>query len=1103
MAFLIGNGVATAADENASKLHLSSVIPANMMVDSGSPMPWICEVDPIPEFASEELTLRFSVIRVSHGHQVISGRRNVVLDVQGKSSSISLNDHAPTVPGVYEVRMELVHSQGKVWSRFRDAGVPIATLTQPMIILPTNDSATIATETNAISQSVRNATNAIRSPFQSSGSRSYQSSDWETIGVLRPSAASWAIGEWIPESATRLIPGVQKATGELKTMEHHGEKVSLLDSKSVFQAKLPVMTPGMPHRIHIRVPGNQHQQLRVDIGPGGDQANSIASAVIQGISPRKWLNSHQKEPETTPRSIMPRLPAVTRLPGVTGIMNRSTETMVADALQDTAKQPWTIHTLIYYPLGKDQIWLTNLSEDDVAAFESIEVVAGPESLNLDSSSSAHEIVASEYAGETFGGNVVMHLRDRDWVENLTRDWKPNQDALQCDDQTIAVHRTWMAVDRLCQLAKLQGANAVAIAGESKATLANQSKETLLKLFKQRSTPVFLRFDIGTVPGTVTSTTANAVSATSTANSDRVDEVSRQLRYWSLVESNEPVIAGIILSGEATLRSFAPLASTLQSHPWYLEVPHQSATVELKSDVHRRGGRLLVTFPDDPIDTVHDSVALLSKDPAPVAVHAANVSASGNSVIVDGLSGDRLLTLVQQLSPTDLFVDADPDYLFVDQHLKDVCDNFRLMAHGTTQLIEPSDPSERTARLRATIDGDHVLLKLANLAPWDSRLILVGAASSHEAWQLWKSSDDLPVASSESTVNAGPNEWLVPARRSIILRAKIVDPQKIHQDLKSYRWSASINGGEDEIAVIKQKVTTVVERIGMLGNPPTYSGLHNGGFEVTGEMGLVGWMHAQHPPGCVSIDTVEHAMGKQSIRLTTEASTLATRTWMVSETILPPRTGRLAVSIACRAEAITPHDRIAGEEAASDKTSDDHPQLRVAIEGTKNGVPFRQSVDIEVPPTGVWQPRLIVLEALQLNNQQIDSLRLTIDSLSTGKIWIDDVALHDYFPTAKERSDLQNQAFLAVQGLQRGRLAPSAKLLHNHWAKVLLSNQPPAKVSPSTQSADLKRRNAIEVTPLNGELQNAGESEKVVEENGSETPSVADRFRDWLPGPLRF
>jgi hypothetical protein len=225
------------------------------------------------------------------------------------------------------------------------------------------------------------------------------------------------------------------------------------------------------------------------------------------------------------------------------------------------------------------------------------------------------------------------------------------------------------------------------------------------------------------------------------------------------------------------------------------------------------------------------------------------------------------------------------------------------------------------------------------------------------------------------------------------------------------------------------------------------------------MGLVGWLHAQHPPGCVRIDDQEFAEGKHSVVLTTDPAT-TTRTWIVSETIEPPTSGRLAVSLACRGE-VTEGD--AGH------------RLRVSIEATRDREQIRYTNEFDVPGNGQWGSRDIVLEADGIDVPHVDSLRLTIDSLSGGRVWIDDVRLHDQFPTTKERAELQSQAFLAAQGLQRGNLTPSGRLLHNHWARHLLQLGPAPQVEQAPEPA----------------------------KPAEPAPGVAERIRSWLPQPLRF
>ena len=286
---------------------------------------------------------------------------------------------------------------------------------------------------------------------------------------------------------------------------------------------------------------------------------------------------------------------------------------------------------------------------------------------------------------------------------------------------------------------------------------------------------------------------------------------------------------------------------------------------------------------------------------------------------------------------------------------------------------------------------------------------------------------------------------VPTGQMVVLRSK----EQSNTAIRS--WTTRVSGGPEAIESIKQKVTLIVERIGVLGDFSRYPSLTNGGFEQSGGMGLVGWLHAQHPPGCVQLDDQEFAEGSHSVLLTTITPAVA-RTWLVSETIEPPQSGRLAVSLACRAEV----------------KSDDAPHLlRISIEATRQGDPIRFSRDLEVPSNGQWTQRDVILEADEIDTTAIESLRLTIDSLSGGRVWIDDVQLHDRFPIEKERAELQSQAFLAVQGLQRGNLLPSGRLLQNHWAFTCCRWEPSNRPSRRSKARWYRRnhrasQNAFEI-----------------------------------------
>lgn len=377
--------------------------------------------------------------------------------------------------------------------------------------------------------------------------------------------------------------------------------------------------------------------------------------------------------------------------------------------------------------------------------------------------------------------------------------------------------------------------------------------------------------------------------------------------------------------------------------------------------------------------------------------------------------------------------------------------YRALPLSSLTVVSPADPALRTVVVRTAIDQGHAYLGLLSLAPWTSEVDLQfdpAAAAARIEWQSFEATaDDNPVslaASPQHRIVLGPGEL------KLLRSAAPID----HIELKS--WTARLQGGAVQGAKIKADVTAIVQRIGLLTNLPGSPALANGGFEQLGELGIVAWMHAQYPPGCVTVDQSQSVEGEHSILLFTDPNVSA-RTWMVSEPIAPPATSRLAVSLAIRAER-----------------SDGAPphQLRVSLESARRGQPVRYANEIEVPRNGDWNARRMVLEIDGIDHSQLDSWRLTIDSKSAGRVWIDDIRVHHWFATAKEREELQSLAFLAVQGLQHGDLTPSARLLVNPWAQYLLS-RPGASAEPASPPAAAK------------------------------PPGVAQRIRNWLPEPIRF
>jgi hypothetical protein len=380
--------------------------------------------------------------------------------------------------------------------------------------------------------------------------------------------------------------------------------------------------------------------------------------------------------------------------------------------------------------------------------------------------------------------------------------------------------------------------------------------------------------------------------------------------------------------------------------------------------------------------------------------------------------------------------------------------FSALPKSPLREIPGVDAAARTVRVRFARQDQELVLVLNNLAPWSSDVVLdlVSNLDWTEAGEIDRETQQNRWKLDERRLNASLNPGGM-----IVLTA--TDPSTKSTQSPVRAWSSRVSGGSQAMTDIQDQVTAVVERIGALSDPDPYGHLSNGGFEKSGGVGIPGWMHTQHPPNAVRIDDQEAIAGSRSVALTNDQRS-SSRAWLVSETITPPASGRLAVSLACR-----------GELTNTDATH----RLRASIEGIRGGQPFRHSNEFEIPRNGQWQPRKVVLEAAGVNSASVHSLRLTIDSLSAGRVWIDDVRLHDWFPTTSERDELQGEAFLAVQGLQRGNVTPAARLLHNYWAQYLINQKQSKKLAPVLQTTQQQE----------------------------EPQGMAERIKSWLPRPLRF
>ena len=1030
------------------------------------PLELAAAVNAMTREASSVLTFHYSIVRVSNQKTVVRHRKSISINAAGNSDVMPMAETVPEIPGVYEIRCHVSKDDDRIWDRLRGREAPLVKIGRPFFVVSKPGTIT-PTETD----------------------------NWQIAGTLRPSASNWSVGQWLPKTTTRFIPGVNTTEPEakLEQAQHSGETVSLLPTDQPFQATLPVLTPGTPHKIKLRLPAAQNIQLQIEAG---------------------------------------------------GLYNRdrpSTKFILSDTKTIDLKEQWRTYTFVHYPAKDDQIWLTNLG-DGVLQLESIEVQAGPQHL------------IPPDAGE--GGlaslprtrNTILEVNDINWVESLSKDVPQRHSLDDFDARTIKAFELWVALNRLSDLARANGMNGIMLPANAGGSTLFQTRSilsrtssahastnhlaTTITLMANRGLKMHVHLDpdfmLLSVEQALLQRPALIQQLT---RSQQGNAFQYNLLHPLVQESLQELLAELVFQcgqsdhfagitidcgkgshlqpiermfdSDATLTTFAQslnvTVATEQLRAWSQDEgrdtykdwvrqatsrcfrklqqgePQTKLNLKFAPTVHRTATPQpadLDTQPFKPAEnfsigfgTTHgytDSRLLVRKAlrvpvPSEEDTAASSVYFDAKLQLADTAlvqNQKQLLKdtchLIDRLDPTNLVIQLPIDGRLLRPQLDTLMQSFRTLPRTGMQSVEVESRAQNTVRVRSVQTDGYLHLACLCLTPWTNEIDIETSEGVD-----WIAVGGNPEGIQIEKLSGNRARVQVTEGRLILLRSS----QPVG-DIKITSCRARLSGGSAALAEIKRKVTLVAQRIGILFDFESYDALNNGGFEKAGELGLVGWLHAQHPAGCVRVDNTQYLEGKHSILLTTETNTTA-RTWLVSETITPPESGRLAVSLACRAEA---------------STSADVHRLRISLEATENGKPVRYSKEFETPRNGQWGNREVQLEALNIDAANMHSLRLTIDSLSSGRIWIDDIRLHDQFPTVGERDELQSGAFLAVQGLQKSNLAPAGRLLQNGWARYLLKLDPLTDTEQTTTETELEKE---------------------------ETPGIAERIRDWIPRPLRF
>lgn len=254
------------------------------------------------------------------------------------------------------------------------------------------------------------------------------------------------------------------------------------------------------------------------------------------------------------------------------------------------------------------------------------------------------------------------------------------------------------------------------------------------------------------------------------------------------------------------------------------------------------------------------------------------------------------------------------------------------------------------------------------------------------------------------------------------------------------------------------------RAAVLQNPPALDSIPNANFEETSEgEGLAQW---EVGAGTCRLDEDDPHGDLRSAKLTADEQ----GAWMESRPFDAPRTGRLSLLAWLRVRDV-----------------DRQPALRLSLEGTLDGQPYRRTAPIgqgkKVEKIGAgWVP--VEFQFLDLPVEGLSTLQLRFELTGAGEVWIDDLQLRDLKFSDKELRELSKTLLLAQFKLDKAAFSDCLGLLEGYWPRYLVSN---VELSPEAIMATQQEPPA---------------ESKPRPEMPAAKPGMLDRVRRLLPDFLR-
>lgn len=680
--------------------------------------------------------------------------------------------------------------------------------------------------------------------------------------------------------------------------------------------------------------------------------------------------------------------------------------------------------VLHYPRqAQEYLRLTNLDSDNTVTLESVQVFTVNEQTEAANADRTEAFSARRPL--TGSRSLQWHCRDQNWIRQLTPDLEPASEAndkQSGSDQTQQLYRAWIALQRLQSHAAWLGYQSVSVPNvtANSAEIQADSDES-----EQETTP-------------------NAETLTLNKQQDAGKETGRQDLAPNLADAiqrwAESLPIDVALRRDAAGDSDSTNAQQVESAP-----SHQPATAGQPAIAQQPAiDGALFAFDGNEDLTARDPMSASGNEPQPTMAH-------------------RLLTLLIQRNPHLTQIDAATLPMACQSAPREALHQFRLTPENSVVLPgAPTNPAQRETRhnvlllASGQVAADFRLrnginhLSLINRNPWATDITLQVQHDQSLAVNLVSLHPEIVA----ERVGA-PADFRVRVPGHSIVNVKLDCPPGPAQISE---WTQTVSDQPTAVNAINLYVRQVTNLLSSLQSPSGEIDITNGSFEQAGQAGMLGWLHSQVPSGAVQIDQQEAIEGQASLRMSNESQ--QAKSWLMSVPIKRPVGQRLAVSMAFRSALQgTPNSSNAVATAQ---------QLRITLEGESDGQMISISNQIAVPQTGTWSRRQVVLQATEQQLANVQSVRLTIECLGKGVLWLDDIRMHNEFATNGEQAELKQLAFDALQGLAENDIEAAGPLFANRWAMQLLSDS--LRAVPSMNSASNAKpkqatTNSLPISPL--------------------------------------